>query len=139
MNKVYKHAVLISSASSVPENLSYSAVEEATQLAEEHLSAAEPRSASLSPPETFRTRGLPRLDRLLHRPPPLPDRRIRARDTANRLGDGLRASESAGTMRLLKSRRRCSCSRGSCGTLVRRLPRAQNRDLEAKESTGMRS
>jgi hypothetical protein len=70
MNKVYKHAVLISSASSVPENLSYSAVEEATQLAEEHLSAAEPRSASLSPPETFRTRGLPRLDRLLHRPPP---------------------------------------------------------------------
>jgi hypothetical protein len=99
MNKVYKHAVLISSASSVPENLSYSAVEEATQLAEEHLSAAEPRSASLSPPETFRTRGLPRLDRLLHRLP-LPDQRIRARDTANRLGEGLRASEPAGTMRL---------------------------------------
>jgi hypothetical protein len=53
MNKVYKHTVLISSALWVPENLSYSTMEEATQLAEEHLSATEPRSSSLSPSETF--------------------------------------------------------------------------------------
>jgi hypothetical protein len=48
-----KHAVLISSAWWIPQNFSYSAVKEATQLNEEHLSAAKQRSASLSPLETF--------------------------------------------------------------------------------------
>jgi hypothetical protein len=48
-----KHAVLISSAWWIPQNFSYNAVEEATQLNEEHLSAAKQRSASLSPLETF--------------------------------------------------------------------------------------